>query len=82
MVRTQIQLTERQMEELRRASEREHLSIAEIIRRSLEETLARSVSVSRDELRQRAKSIAGRFASGRSDVSSKHDVHLDEAFQP
>jgi hypothetical protein len=82
MVRTQIQLTERQMDDLRRESEREHLSIAEIIRRALDETSTRSVAVSRDELKQRAKSVAGRFTSGRSDVSTEHDRHLDEAFQP
>lgn len=80
MIRTQIQLTERQMEGLRRISEHDHLSIAEIIRRSLDETLAHSLVVPRDEIRRRAESIVGRFASGQSDVSAEHDKYLDEAF--
>jgi hypothetical protein len=81
MIRTQIQLTEGQMEALRQVSQREKLSIAEIIRRALDETLAASAPVSRAELAQRAAEVAGRFASGHSDVSAEHDRHLAEAFR-
>ncbi len=81
MIRTQIQLTERQMEALREVAQREKLSIAEVIRRALDETLAASAPVSQAELKQRAAEVAGRFASGHSDVSAEHDRHLAEAFR-
>lgn len=81
MIRTQIQLTERQMEALRQASEREKVSVAEIIRRALDEALAGSASFSREELKRRAAEVAGRFASGHSEVSAEHDRHLEEAYR-
>ncbi len=80
MIRTQMQLTDSQMEALRQLSEREHISIAEIVRRALDDLLSRSNIVSREELLRRAAEVAGRFASGRSDVSAKHDDYLEQAF--
>ncbi len=81
MIRTQIQLTEQQIEGLREVARREKLSISEVIRRALDETLAASASVSRAELMRRAAEVAGRFASGHSDVSVEHDQYLAEAFR-
>ncbi len=75
-----MQLTELQMERLREAAERERLSISELIRRAIDDALARSFSVPREDMKRRAIEIAGQFASGHANVSSEHDRFLDEAF--
>jgi len=80
MVRTQIQLTEKQAEVLRQRSKRENVSIAELVRQAID-TFTRAEPPSGRELRNRAISAAGRFASGVHDTSSHHDDALAEAFQ-
>jgi len=78
MVRTQIQLTEKQAERLRRIAADRRQSVAEIIRTGVEMFLSTaSEPVNRFE---RAKSVVGRFSSGLGDVSEKHDEYLSEAF--
>lgn len=80
MVRTQIQLTDDQATALKRLAAERHESVAELIRRGVE-ILLRSISpVSPDERRQRAIAVAGRFRSGRTDLSTQHDRHLSEAY--
>jgi len=80
MIRTQIQLTELQMEAVRAAAEHDHISIAELLRRALDTSLAGSVTTPKAELKRRAIAVAGRFSSGRPDVSTAHDTYLDEAY--
>jgi len=80
MVRTQVQLTEEQMEQLRSAADREGVSLAEVIRRLIDQTL-RGHAVPKAELKRRALEAAGRFSSGRSDISAEHDRHLEKAFR-
>lgn len=80
MIRTQIQLTDEQMERLRSAAERAHVSIAEIIRRAVDEVVGRREARAED-LQRRARELAGKFGSGRDDVSSSHDEHLANAFR-
>jgi len=80
MIRTQIQLTEQQAEALRSLAKRDHVSLAEVIRRGLDDVLARAAVAPQAELERRAIEIAGRFASGGSDVAIEHDKYLDEAF--
>jgi hypothetical protein len=81
MVRTQIQLTEEQAEALKRLATKRRISVAELIRQGVE-TLIRSVgTVSPEERRQRAIAIAGRFRSGQSDLSTKHDEYLGEVYR-
>jgi hypothetical protein len=81
MVRTQIQLTEEQMERLRTAAERERVSIAELIRRSIDRTIGCNHGISLAAQKRRAIELAGRFASGRENISAEHDKHLEEAFR-
>jgi Arc/MetJ-type ribon-helix-helix transcriptional regulator len=81
MVRTQIQLTEQQARRLKRLAAAEGLSMAELIRRSVDELLASPKVASGDQRRQRAAALSGRFRSGVSDLSSHHDRHLAEAFK-
>lgn len=80
MVRTQIQLTEEQAAKLRRLSAERRVSVAELIRMGVDELLQKESGVSRERKRARAKSAAGRFASGAADVSVEHDRYLAETF--
>jgi hypothetical protein len=80
MVRTQVQLTDQQAEVLRRRSKRENVSVAELVRQAID-VFTRTERPSDQELRKRAIGAAGRFASGVTDTSSRHDDALAEAFE-
>jgi hypothetical protein len=75
MVRTQVQLTDRQAEALRRRSKRENVSVAELVRQAID-VFTRAEPSSGQELRERAIQAAGRFASGLHDTSTRHDDAL------
>lgn len=82
MVRTQIQLEEQQAAMLRRAAAERHVSVAELIRRSVDLYLSSAVCpTSREEQRERAIGAAGRFRSGVTDLGEAHDRYLAEAFR-
>ena len=81
MVRTQIQLTDEQARSLKRLAHEQGVSIAEIVRQSLALLLRSPIGQIQGERFKRAKTIAGRFHSGCSDVSAKHDKHLVEAYR-
>jgi len=80
MIRTQIQLTEEQSARLKAAAARRGVSVAELIRQSVEALLSRSDERSPEELRRRAAQAAGRHRSGVRDVSVRHDDYLNEAY--
>ena len=79
MVRTQIQLTEKQARMLRGLSKAKKVSIAELIRQGVD-LLLRNSSVDVEERRKNAIQAIGRFSSGTRDTSEKHDKYLNEAF--
>lgn len=79
MVRTQIQLTEEQARRLKERAAAEGMSMAELIRRSVDALLADTVAVSEEERRRRALAVIGRFRSGLSDLAENHDRYLAEA---
>ena len=54
--------------------------MADLVRESVSEYLARQRVVDRRELARRALDAAGRFRSGHRDLAEEHDRHLDEAF--
>jgi hypothetical protein len=81
MIRTQVQLTETQLQELRRASAATGKSIAELVRLGVDQYLAGRREITREERVERALRVAGKFSSGRSDVSVAHDRHLADAFR-
>jgi hypothetical protein len=80
MVRTQIQLTEEQTNALRKLALSQHLSMAEIIRRAVDNILKSSTAIDREERKKRAIDAAGRFSSGKRDIAREHDKYLAEAF--
>jgi Arc/MetJ-type ribon-helix-helix transcriptional regulator len=81
MVRTQIQLTEEQIEALRRLAASEGRSLADLIRQSVELYLTRGGRDAAQMRIERARKAAGKFASGSRDVSTKHDKYLAEAYR-
>ena len=80
MVRTQIQLEETQYRSLKELAARQNTSVAEVIRRAVDQLLTTTGTVSDDERRRRARAIVGRFRSGQSDVSERHDDYLTEIY--
>ena len=80
MMRTQIQLTESQALALKRLAANENVSIAELIRRSIDQTLRATHIVSRDDRRKRALGVIGAFTSGQRDIAQCHDDLLAEAY--
>jgi hypothetical protein len=81
MVRTQVQLIGRQLEAVRHASASTGRSVADLIRQSVDQYLAGRSELGRDERIERAISVAGRFSSGRTEVSADHERHLAEALR-
>lgn len=81
MRRTQIQLTEEQAEVLQKLARLKKLSIAEIIRRGINLYLQSLGTVTPDEWGKRAIAATGRFHSGVSDLSTKHDKYLLEDYK-
>jgi hypothetical protein len=82
MIRTQVQLTESQMRDLKRIARREGVSMAEVVRRSVDSYIRTCDGPSREELVRRARSVVGRFRDreGKTDVSVNHDEYLAEAY--
>ena len=81
MIRTQIQLTEEQARALKEIAHRENASIAELTRRAIDQWLQTINAVPLTERRRRALAVVGRFRSGQSDVSERHDDYLAEAYR-
>lgn len=79
-VRTQVQLTEEQARALKDRARSEERSMADLVRESVAEYLARRPARDRRALLGRARALTGRFHSGYADVAENHDRHLDEAY--
>jgi Ribbon-helix-helix protein, copG family len=78
MIRIHIDVTEEQSQELKRLAAERHTSIAQLIRQAAADLLRESSG--RAERRQRALAAAGRFRSGKKDLSSRHDDYLAEIY--
>ncbi len=81
MVRTQILLTEEQSAALREVAVREGRSIADLVRDGVDALLRQRQGVGRDEIKRRSLEALGRYRSGLTDVSRRHDHYLGEAFR-
>jgi Arc/MetJ-type ribon-helix-helix transcriptional regulator len=81
MVRTQVQLPEDDLAELRRLAAEEGVSVSELVRRGVKEVLAARRRPSREELWERSLRVAGKYRSGLHDVARRHDHYLAEAYE-
>lgn len=82
MIRTQIQLTEEQSVRLRQAARSSGVSTAEVIRRSVDRYLEQEAAASSGGSRSAILEVIGKWRSGLSDISRRHDDYLDEAYLP
>jgi len=83
MIRTQIQLEARQERAIKRIARRDGISMAEAIRRCVDEAIALDEGNDRATLYKRAAELIGALSGsdGLTNVSSNHDEHLDEAYE-
>jgi hypothetical protein len=79
MIRTQIQLTEKQGERLKELARARNESMAEIIRVALDQFLENQEPGARSLYRQALK-VVGKYRCGVSDISIDHDKYLEEEF--
>ena len=82
MVRMHIHLTDDQAKMVKKLAIARGVSMAEFIRQAVEGVIHSSPNIDREERVKRARDIAGKFSSGKSDVSRKHDAYLDQAYRP
>jgi predicted transcriptional regulator len=75
-----IELTDEQAEQLDKLASSRGQSISELILSSLAALLRPEPANDRDDLRQRALALSGKFRSGLTDLSVEHDRYLEEAF--
>jgi hypothetical protein len=80
MIRTQIQLTEEQSRRLKQLAEQDNVSVAELVRRSVDRYLRQRQHMTPDERRERLLSVAGIGSSGLTDLGESHDRHLAEIY--
>jgi hypothetical protein len=80
MIRTQVQLTDRQIKGLKQVAAVTGRPVADLVVEAVDQSLIR-----RNETWERrvmgAITLAGRFSSGRSDVSANHERHFAEAIR-
>ena len=80
MVRTQIQITNDQANLLKRLASREGVSMATLIRRSIDHNVQERSDSDLDAQRRRALAVVGKYTSASSDVSQEHDRYLTDIY--
>ncbi len=80
MVRTQIQLTEKQSKALKQLARKEEVSMAEVIRCTLDGVVERRRIPDREELKRRALAAIGSVYSDITDMSERRDDYLVEIY--
>jgi hypothetical protein len=81
MIRTQIQLTERQTQRLKALAKERGVSMAELIRQSVDKLLDSREMLDWEDRKRRAIAAAGKFRSGLPDLATNHDRYLAEAYE-
>jgi Arc/MetJ-type ribon-helix-helix transcriptional regulator len=80
MVKTQVQLPEADLAELRRLAAEQGVSVSELVRRGVKHVLKSETGPTREELWDRASKVIGKYNSGLPDVAQRHDDYLADAF--
>jgi hypothetical protein len=80
MVRTQIQLTRRQAEGLKRLSSEQGGSMAAWIRKAVDGLIREAGGPSFEERKQRALAAVGIGRSDFDDIAENHDAYLEEIY--
>lgn len=78
MMRTQVQLDDRQARAVRTIANARRVSFSSVIRDAVDAYLG---SHERTERISHALALVGAFHSGESDVSTEHDRHLAESYR-
>jgi len=78
MIRTQVQLTEDQLKALKKLSAKEGLSLAELIRRAVDDLVRKNEAAA---LKEKLLGVAGKFRSGLGDLAEQHDRYFAEALE-
>jgi len=81
MVTRNIELTDEQNRILEELASDRGRPVAELIREGVDELLRAEGRLRRQELKQRAVALSGRFRSGLPDLSTSHDRYLEESFR-
>lgn len=80
MARTQVQLTNAQLQGLRNLAAQRGVSIAELIRNGVDVILEGATEPSYEERMQRALAAVGMVKEGPTDMSERWDDYVAEAF--
>ena len=80
MIRTQIQFTDNQVEQLRRLAHQQEVSISEVVRQAVDMLVRAGGDRDLQDRRARALEAVGCFSSGHADISTNHDPYLEESF--
>ena len=79
MLRTQIQLKEEQMEWLRHKARARGVSVSQLIRESIKFYRTHEEQLPKNRKRKAMEAV-GRFSSGTTDASERHDDYLAQAY--
>ncbi len=83
LIRAQIQFSQEQLSQIRDLAGAAGVSVAEVVRRSVDYYIEQHAATEGARAaRLQAAEVAGRYGSGRHDVSERHDDALAEAFGP
>jgi post-segregation antitoxin (ccd killing protein) len=80
MIRTQVQIQEDQINWLRSKARDRGVSISQLIREGIDLYRFQEDRLPKEKKRK-ALAAVGRFASGRSDISDRHDEYLSGAYR-
>lgn len=80
MIRIHVRLTDEQVQSLKRLAAKRGCPVAELIREGVDYVLEAEAGPTREKLRARAVAASGKYRSGVSDVSRRHDDYLAEDF--
>jgi hypothetical protein len=81
VIRTQVQLTDKQAAELKQLSAMRGRSISALVREGIDQLLRSGGAVSRSDRMRRAASVFGKFRSGRPNLADRHDGHFADAVE-